>query len=131
LSAARHLNRRAVFLIGRDTRNQLTSALPDTMISASYAPFSAIFPRAAAIVHQGGIGTTGQALRAGKPMLIMPHAFDQPDNADRIKRLGVGLTVPRAKYSTKTAVKTLHRLLNDPSFSEKAAQMGRRVQVED
>jgi hypothetical protein len=59
----------------------------------AYAPFSKLFPRACAIVHQGGSGTTGQAMRAGRPMLIVPYAHDQPDNALRARKLnGVSAT---------------------------------------
>src|SRR5262249_26874058 len=55
----------------------------------SHASFSAVFPRAAAVVHHGGIGTTAIALKAGKPMLIVPGSFAQPDTAARLVRLGV------------------------------------------
>jgi rhamnosyltransferase subunit B len=42
------------------------------------------------VVHHGGIGTVATALAAGTPQLILPLAWDQPDNAARVKRLGVG-----------------------------------------
>ena len=90
--AARMLNRRAVFLIGQ---NPPPSAMSSDSIAVPYAPFSELFPRAAVVVHQGGSGTTAQALRAGHPTLIMPCGFDQPDNAARVKRIGAGLTVSR------------------------------------
>ena len=62
---------------------------------AEYAPYSALFPRAALVVHQGGVGTTAQCLRAGKPMLIMPYSHDQPDNARRMRRLKVARVIQR------------------------------------
>ena len=46
-----------------------------------YAPYSGLFPRCSAIVHQGGVGTTAQAMRSGRPMLVVPFGFDQHDNA--------------------------------------------------
>jgi len=52
-------------------------------VAFDYMPFSELFAQASAIVHQGGIGTTGQALRAGRPMLVMPSNNDQSDNAAR------------------------------------------------
>ena len=63
---------------------------------AQYAPYTALFPRAAAIVHQGGVGTTAQCLRAGRPMIIMPYSHDQPDNARRMSRLGVARVIQRS-----------------------------------
>ncbi len=83
--AALRLGIRAVLLIGTDPRNRLQQALPDSICVAEYAPYSALFSRASLVVHQGGVGTTAQCLRAGKPMLIMPYSHDQPDNARRMK----------------------------------------------
>jgi len=51
-------------LIGKNAPQNLSEG-----IIASYAPYSQIFPRACAIVHQGGINTTAQALRAGRQRL--------------------------------------------------------------
>ncbi len=87
IEAARSLKIRAVLLVGSLDREQLGAPLPESIYVASYLPYSEIMPRSAAIVHQGGIGTTAQALRAGRPMLVVPWAHDQPDNADRIRRL--------------------------------------------
>jgi rhamnosyltransferase subunit B len=70
--------------------DQLPSPLPGFIHRCEYARFGALFPRCSAVVHHGGIGTTAQALAAGLPQLVLPMAWDQPDNALRIKRLGVG-----------------------------------------
>jgi rhamnosyltransferase subunit B len=87
-AAARQLGRRAVLIVGEDRRNW-PATLPDGVVTAEFAPFAELFPRAAAIVHAGGIGTTGLAMRSGCPMLIMPIAHDQFDNAAHAARLGV------------------------------------------
>ncbi|MGB7546777.1 MAG: glycosyltransferase, partial [Terracidiphilus sp.] len=71
-SAAIKLGVRAVLLIGSDPRNRPQQALPESICVAEYAPYSALFKRAELVVHQGGVGTVAQCLRAGKPMLIMP-----------------------------------------------------------
>ncbi len=70
-AAAKLLGRRAVLIIGKDTGNRPAS-LPDGVVAFDYVPFSKLFPRAAAIVHPGGIGTTGLAMCSGRPMLVMP-----------------------------------------------------------
>jgi rhamnosyltransferase subunit B len=100
-------------------------------IAVPYAPFSELFPRAAVVVHQGGSGTTAQALRAGHPTLIMPCGFDQPDNAARVKRIGAGLTLSRYRYNAQTAAKTLKRLLTDPKYAENAERIARQLERED
>jgi rhamnosyltransferase subunit B len=68
IQAAKQLNRRAVLLIGKNLPPENLSA---DVIAVNYAPYSQIFPHACAIAHQGGIGTTAQALRAARPTLIM------------------------------------------------------------
>jgi UDP:flavonoid glycosyltransferase YjiC (YdhE family) len=128
--AARRLGRRAILLIGKDERNRLNS-LPEGVIAVEYAPYSELFPRAAAIVHQGGAGTTGQALRAGKPMLFMPYAHDQPDNAYRVAKLGVARIISRYGYTPARVVATLGPLLQEPAWAQRAASVGRHVQNED
>lgn len=130
IAAARLLKRRAVLLIG-DARNMPKEALPDSIAAFDYAPYGQILPRAAAVVHQGGVGTTGQTLRAGVPALIIPFNHDQPDNALRIARLGVGRTISRNRYTAANAARELDKLLTDKSYTEKAAAIGRVVQSED
>jgi rhamnosyltransferase subunit B len=128
--AARLLNRRAVLLVGREPHNR-PAGLPEGVAAFDYAPFSELFPRAAAIVHQGGVGTTGQAMRAGRPMLVVPYAYDQPDNAERVARLGIARTLARNRYSGARAAREVRRLLDDASYAERAGEVGRRVRHED
>ena len=111
--AAALLERRAVLLVGPEP-GQMVGAGPDVAVFG-YAPFSKLFPRAAAVVHQGGSGTTGQVMRAGRPMLIVPYAHDQPDNALRARKLGIAATVRRNAYNAETAATALGPLLDDPA----------------
>jgi rhamnosyltransferase subunit B len=127
-AAAEILSRRAVLLIGN---NPPPEHLPLGVVAFDYAPYSEIFPRAGAIVHQGGIGTTSQGLRSGKPTIVMPYSHDQPDNAARLQRLGISRTIPRQKYSTATVLLELIELLENPKYATKAAEIGRLVQPED
>jgi UDP:flavonoid glycosyltransferase YjiC (YdhE family) len=69
---------------------QLPAPLPPFVHHRDYAPFRKLFRHCSGVVHHGGVGTTAQALAAGIPQLILPMAWDQPDNATRVKRLGVG-----------------------------------------
>lgn len=129
VEAARSLGRRAVLLVGRDPWNRPAS-LPPGMIALPYAPHAAVFPRAAVIVHQGGIGTTGEAMRAGRPMLVVPHSHDQPDHAARLARLGLARRVPRARYDAAVAAREIRTLLEDARFAARAAETGSRVRAE-
>jgi UDP:flavonoid glycosyltransferase YjiC (YdhE family) len=109
LEACRLLGRRALLLTGN--RSQLPSSLPAGVMHCPYLPFSKILPRGAALVHHGGIGTTAQALAAGIPQLVMPMAYDQPDNAARTERLGVGASISPARYRGPAVAKKLSYLL--------------------
>ncbi|MCA9953496.1 MAG: glycosyltransferase family 1 protein [Ardenticatenaceae bacterium] len=108
-AAAQKLGRRAV-LVARDA-TQIPANLPETVLHVTYVPFSLLLPHAAALVHHGGIGTVAQALAAGVPQLVMPMSHDQPDNARRLKQLGVADVLrPNAYVATAVAAKLDHLL---------------------
>jgi rhamnosyltransferase subunit B len=129
--AAIKLGIRAVLLIGTDPRNQLKQRLPDTICVAEYAPYSALFQRAAMVVHQGGVGTTAQCMRAGKPMLIMPYSHDQPDNGRRMRRLKVARVIQRGDYTPLRVARKLKAMLNEPLFAKQAQRVAHRLESED
>ncbi len=129
--AAHRLRRRAVLLVGRDPRNRPHGDLPSGVIAVSYAPHAAVFSRACVMVHQGGIGTTGEAMRAGRPMLVVPYSHDQPDHARRLTRLGLARSIPRERYSAALAARELKILLQDEGYAERTAVIGDRVRAEN
>jgi UDP:flavonoid glycosyltransferase YjiC (YdhE family) len=128
VAAAKVLGRRAVLLV-KNPRIVLP-ALPEGVVAFEYVPFSHLFPRAAAIIHHGGIGTTGQAMRSGRPSLVMPCAWDQPDNAERAARLGIARTIDRNCFEPKRVAAELRRLLEDPAYSQKSAEIAAKVRQE-
>jgi rhamnosyltransferase subunit B len=96
-------------------RESLPPELPACVRHFEYLPFSRVLPRAAALVHHGGIGTVAQALAAGIPQLVVPNAHDQPDNAVRVRRLGVGDMLLPKDYTAAAAGRMLSRLLESDS----------------
>jgi UDP:flavonoid glycosyltransferase YjiC (YdhE family) len=133
LAAAVALGRRAIFLVGavRSNLAQLPDPLLEGTLALPYVPHARVFAASAAIVHQGGSGTLAQALRAGRPMLVVPFGHDQPDNAARAKRLGVAHVVPAGRYTAASAVHALYPLLRNAGMAECAAVVGREVRAED
>jgi rhamnosyltransferase subunit B len=129
IAAAKSLGRRAVLLIG-DERNRVET-LPPGMIAVNYAPFAELLPCACALVHHGGVGTTSEGLRAGVPTLIVPFAFDQPDNAAHAARLGVSRTLPRAKYRAARVARELDILLTKADYTNRAHETGRLLRQEN
>lgn len=129
IKAARQLGVRAVLLVG--LQSEASGAISKDVYAARYAPYSELLPRAAVTVHQGGIGTTAQALRAGRPMLVVPWAHDQPDNACRIRRLGVGRSLQRNRYNASNVAAHLDRLLQDENYTVAARVLGSQILNED
>jgi MGT family glycosyltransferase len=129
--AAEMLGERAVLLVGADERNLPKHPVPANICVTPYAAYSALFPRASAIIHQGGVGTTAQALRAGRPMVVMPYSHDQPDNARRVRRLGVAKVIQRNDYKAEAAAKMIRELLSNASYAESAAAVAREMAEED
>jgi rhamnosyltransferase subunit B len=131
VKAAQRLGLRAVLLVGSDPRNRPPSPLPYTICVADYAPYSALFPRASLVVHQGGVGTTAQCLSAGKPMLIMPYSHDQPDNARRMRRLGVSRTIQKSAYKPARVVRKLAAMLDEPAHAAHAESVAAQLASEN
>jgi UDP:flavonoid glycosyltransferase YjiC (YdhE family) len=125
VETCRLLGRRGVLLTpGSDF---VPSNLPKTVRHFEYVPFSTILPRAAAIVHHGGIGTTALALAAGIPQLVVPFIDDQFDNAVRVRRLGAGLKMSYLAYRPRTAARNLERLLNSKEIAQSCRALAARL----
>lgn len=130
-AATQSLGCRAVLLVGEGQLEACASLASKNVVVAAYAPHSQVFARAAAIIHHGGIGTLAQALRAGRPQLIVPFFADQLDNAARAQRLGVAMVAAPRNYGAQSAAALLGRLLADPAIAARAKTMGAQVVAED
>jgi UDP:flavonoid glycosyltransferase YjiC (YdhE family) len=129
IDAAVKLGERAVLLIGHEGNRP--EQLPSGIVAFEYAPYGEIMSRAKLIVHQGGVGTTAQALRAGKPSLFVPFSHDQPDNGWRVKQLGIARMLTRGQYKAARVAKELSALLSDPRIISRAGEIGAIVRRED
>lgn len=127
--ACANIGRRGLLLVGR--AEYTPKSLPPGVRAFSYAPYSEVFPRCRILVHHGGIGTTGQALRAGKPQLVIPMAHDQFDNAARVKRLGVGVRIAHARASERALTEQLGGMLDFAPYAEAAREIASKLRDED
>jgi rhamnosyltransferase subunit B len=128
-ATCRRLKRRGIFL----TRfpEQIPASLPDGVRHFAYAPFSQILPRAAALVHHGGIGTSAQAMAAGAPQLVMPLAHDQFDNADRMERLGIARALPRPRFTVARVTPLLEELITSTSIAANCRTIAAKIKQDD
>jgi rhamnosyltransferase subunit B len=129
--AARTLGRRVVLLVGEQAYGDFAHLSSPEVFVCAYAPHSLLFPRAAALVHHGGVGTLAQSLRSGRPQLIVPHFADQLDNATRAGRLGVARILPRRRFCAASASRELGQLLCDRRVLATAGKVAETVSAED
>lgn len=94
---------------------------PDVFVT-DFAPFSAIASKCAAAIHHAGAGTTKAFVRAGIPQLAVPRAFDQPDTARELIRLGVAIQVPWNERHAQLAP-ALAPLLQSEKLRDRAAHV--------
>ena len=129
VEGVRQLGVRAVMLDGE--QGDSATRIGQDILRVGYAPHSHLFAQASVIVHSGGIGTCAHAMRAARPMLVVPFAYDQPDNASRLVRLGVARTIGRGAYTARRAIKEIGTLLTDPQYRTNAERIARIVKSED
>jgi rhamnosyltransferase subunit B len=129
-AAVAALGCRAVLIVGPNPQNR-PGGLPPTVMAVESAPHDQLFPRASVVVHQGGVGTTGQAIRGGRPQLVVPFAHDQPDNAFRVSRLGIGRVVYPTRYKAARVTRELRALLAGSSYAAAGDAVGRQVRAEN
>jgi UDP:flavonoid glycosyltransferase YjiC (YdhE family) len=129
IETAERLERRAILLTGMPSDSLGT--VPSGVKVFQYLPYSMVFPRAAAIVHQGGIGTLAQALAAGRPQLIVPVAFDQPDNARRTVALEVARSIAFGRATAAAMARELAALFATPECASRARAIGETIAHEN
>lgn len=134
VDAVTRLGTRAVLLAGPDgaaaLRADLAARGRTNIMALERAPHSLLFPRAAAVVQQCGVGTLAQSLRSGRPMLAVPYAHDQPDNAFRAERLGLARIVYPGRYKARRVAAELRRLLDEPRYAAAAERVAAVVRRE-
>ena len=125
LAAVLTLKRRAIFLTAH--REQLPPELPDCVLWQDFLPLRAVLAHSAVLVHHGGIGTLGEALRAGVPQLVVPCAHDQFDNAQRARELGVAEVIKMRNLSAARLAGALRRLLDTPAVARQCRVLAARL----
>jgi rhamnosyltransferase subunit B len=126
IAACQTLGRRGILLTSH--LDQLPRELPMGIQHFAYVPFSQILPRAAALVHHGGIGTTAQAIAAGIPQVIRPMAHDQPENAARVERLGIGSSLSPSKFNAASLAAKLDTLITSPSVLDRCRFYAQKIE---
>jgi rhamnosyltransferase subunit B len=125
IQACQLLGRRGILLTQHP--EQLPDELPKHIQHFAYLPFSKVLPRAAALVHHGGIGTTAQAIAAGIPQVIRPMAHDQPDTAARVEKLGIGVSLSPKKFNAASLAGKLNTLITSQDVLDRCKAYAERI----
>ena len=106
--------------------------LPDHVFMTDSIPHTWLFPRMAAVVHHGGVGTTSAGLAAGVPSIITPFFADQPFWGQRVYELGVGpRPIPRRRLTVDNLTEAIRHAVSDQEMRKRAASLGERIRAEN
>lgn len=115
-----------VATVGSDLDPILLGPRPESMRVARYIPMSALLASASLLVFHAGSGTMLAALAAGVPLVMLPRAADQPDNAERCLAAGVARVLETDARAAADVREAAMEVLGDPAYAAAA----RRVQDE-
>ncbi|WP_240674971.1 nucleotide disphospho-sugar-binding domain-containing protein [Cellulomonas endophytica] len=129
VAAARAHGLRALLLTGWGGMALPEDLRGDDVLAVRSAPFDAVLPGAAAVVHHGGAGTSHATARAGVPAVVVPVTADQPFWGAQLHRRGLAARpVPVRRLTAATLVSALGDL---SGRRERAAEVGRAMRQED
>lgn len=105
----------------------LLGPVPGNVRVAESVPLHLLLPSCAAIVHQGGAGTTMTAASCGVPQLLLPDVADRVLNAAKLGAVGAGLAIPHDEASPDKVAGSVLRLLEEPSYADAARVLAREA----
>ena len=106
--------------------------LPPSVFGVGSLPHTWLLPQMAAVVHHGGAGTTGAALRAGVPSIVTPFFGDQPFWGARVHALGVGpRPIPRRRLTAAALADAIGEAVSNPAMRSAAARLGAGLRAEN
>ncbi len=106
--------------------------LPESVFMTGSVPHTWLFPRMAAVVHHGGVGTAAAGFAAGVPSIITPFFADQPFWGQRAYELGVGpKPIARKRMTVDNLTAAIEHAISDEEMRKKAALLGERIRAEN
>jgi sterol 3beta-glucosyltransferase len=98
--------------------------LPETVFMTRSIPHTWLFPRMAAVVHHGGVGTTAAGLAAGVPSIVTPFFADQPFWGQRVYELGVGpKPIARKRLTVDNLAEAIGHAVSDEEMRKRATSL--------
>ncbi len=117
----------AIVTIGSHGDPTALGSVPDNVRVERFVPQQELLPACSAVITHGGAGSMLGALMFGCPILFVPQGADQFTNADRAVNAGAGLRLLPDEVSPDAIRAELRRLLDDPSFANKAMKISNEI----
>lgn len=127
--ACRALDMRAIFI--SPEQEDIPREHANRIFQVRFAPFDALFERVSCVVHHGGMGTAAAALRAGIPQLLVPFSYDQPDNAARLRSLGVGVTLAPGLFDSENLGERIRQLIESETVESECRRCAEYIRRDD
>ncbi len=99
--------------------------VPANAIVRPYVPQLAVLRRASAFITHGGMNSVSESLASGVPMVVIPQMGEQAIVGRRVEEVGAGLYLGNAEATRERLRASVHRLLTEPRFRERAAVVRR------
>lgn len=96
-----------------------------------YIPHDWLYPRVKVAIHHGGAGTTSASLHAGIPTIALPLAIDQFFWGERIRKLGVGLSIPQRTLNAENLTQAITEALQNKETNTKSKAISNALNKED
>lgn len=116
---------RVVVALGGDPAT--FGAMPPSVAVHRYVPMSTLLAQADAVVFHGGSGTFTAALAAARPMVIVPLAADQPDNAERAVASGIARAIALDELSSDMVRAALDDVRTDGAAAQRLAGIAAEI----
>lgn len=110
-----------VFAVSESQRATF-GTLPDNVRHVGPVPLNLLLPGCAALVQQGGAGTTMTGLLNGLPQLVIAHMPHSVLHGHRIEESGTGRFLPGPDATAELIRDNVLALLSDPGYSAAARE---------
>jgi zeaxanthin glucosyltransferase len=125
--ACQDLDLQLVISLGNRFEPQKFSGLPGNPLIVKFAPQLDLLKIAQLVITHGGANTSLEALTEGKPMVVIPLAYDQPAVAARLERLHVAEVLPVMRLATSRIRSAVVRVLNDARYRNAAQTIRSKI----
>ena len=106
--------------------------LPETVFLIKDVYHQWLFPKMAAVVHHGGVGTTMTGLLSGVPSILIPHTIDQHSWGRHVYALGVGPeSIPSKGVTAELLAKAIEEATTNEMMNSRAREIGKMLEKED